>query len=174
MYWKVNLTFSFRKTVRDFGHLFQTFQIIHCTGLVLQNDLMLRFTKFKSWQHFYLTKHTNIDTETMEEITNEYRHAKKMLALFRDDFNSSILIEVASKMLWILGKITIITIQSSFFFFLSHLYPDFYPYHAGCYYILSLLLFMIHQHEEALDIIDLGREMNPTFHRFNGKMTSPF
>jgi hypothetical protein len=117
---EVNLTFSFRKTIRDFGHLFQTFQIIHCTGLVLQNDLMLRFTKFKSWQHFYLTKHTNIDTETMEEITNEYRHAKKVLALFRDDFNSSILIEVASKMLWILGKTPKKTIQSSFFF-LSHL-----------------------------------------------------
>ncbi|KAI8881535.1 hypothetical protein K501DRAFT_188763 [Backusella circina FSU 941] len=111
---------------------------------------MLRFTKFKSWQHFYLSKQCDIDMETMEEIDNEYRHAKKMLALFRDDFNASILIEVVSKMLWIL---------------------DFYPYHAGCYYILSLLLFMIHQHEEALDILDLGREIDPTFDMFNGKYT---
>lgn len=50
---------------------------------------------------------------------------------------------------------------------------DAFPSHAGSYYILSYLLYIVNRFEDALDVMDLGRVYSSTFQPFNGKLT-PF
>lgn len=45
---------------------------------------------------------------------------------------------------------------------------DALPEYAACYYILSYMLFIVNRMEDALDILDMGRTINPTFEPFNG------
>lgn len=45
---------------------------------------------------------------------------------------------------------------------------DAFPSYAGCYYILSYMLFIVNRFEDALDVMDMGRLHTSTFEPFNG------
>lgn len=88
-------------------HIFTT-----CTGLELPTDLSKKFAKEpEDWKSYYVTKNASIhqaDNEILLIQSNkEYEEAKKYLNSFQDDMNYSNLVQIASKMLWILGIIIV-------------------------------------------------------------------
>lgn len=52
---------------------------------------------------------------------------------------------------------------------LTYINLDILPGHAGCYYILGFILFIMNQLEDALDILDMGRLVDSSFEPFDGK-----
>lgn len=98
------------KALLDYGNIFKLYNIfVDSTGLELPNDLSKKFGKEpESWRLYYSTKHTSIneaDTEVLLDQGNkEYLDARKHLSSIEDEMNYSVLTQVASKMLWILGK----------------------------------------------------------------------
>jgi hypothetical protein len=98
------------KTLQDFGDIFRLYHIFtSATGLELPSDLTNKFEKEpKDWKNYYVIKSASINEADHEVLllqgNKEYQDAQKYLKTFKDDMNYSILIQVASKMLWILGK----------------------------------------------------------------------
>lgn len=43
------------------------------------------------------------------------------------------------------------------------------PSHAGCYHVLSYILFTVNRLEAALEVLNMGRIVDPTFVPFKGK-----
>ncbi|GAA5803200.1 hypothetical protein HPULCUR_008676 [Helicostylum pulchrum] len=140
------------KAVSDFGDIFRLYRIFTTsTGLELPTDLSNKFEKEpQDWHAYYTTKREMINASEHDVLINqankEYKDAQKYLKTFKDDVNYSLLIQVACKMLWILDAL---------------------PEYAGCYYILSYMLFIVNRMEDALDILDMGRTINPTFEPFS-------
>lgn len=105
---KIYILFS--KALLDFGDLFKLYSIfVESTGLELPTDLSKKFGKEpESWRQYYSTKHVSInnaDTEVLlDQANKEYLDAQKHLTSVEDERNYSVLIQTASKMLWILGK----------------------------------------------------------------------
>jgi hypothetical protein len=99
------------KALLDYGNIFKLYNIfIESTGLELPSDLSKKFGKEpESWRQYYSTKHTSIhgaDIEVLLDQGNkEYLEARKHLTSIEDEMNYSVLIQIASKMLWILGKL---------------------------------------------------------------------
>lgn len=62
----------------------------------------------EDWFTYYVTKDSAINATDndvlLTQANKEYEDAQKILKTFQDDINYSILIQVASKMLWILGN----------------------------------------------------------------------
>ncbi|KAK4515111.1 uncharacterized protein ATC70_002721 [Mucor velutinosus] len=148
----INEDFWKNKSIQDFGDLFRLYDIIvKSTGLELSNDLSKKFEKEPgNWREYYIAKTESIneaDNATLLDQGNkEYKDARKSLTTLQDDMNYSVLVHVASKMLWIL---------------------DILPGHAGCYYILGFILFILNQLEDALDILDMGRLVDSSFEPFD-------
>jgi hypothetical protein len=46
---------------------------------------------------------------------------------------------------------------------------DVFPTHAGCYYILGFILFVLNQLEEATILLQMGRAVDPSFEPIDGK-----
>ncbi|KAI7898262.1 uncharacterized protein BX663DRAFT_462268 [Cokeromyces recurvatus] len=147
-----NESFWERKTVHDFGDIFKLYQLFtNSTGLDLAGDLTKRFKQRpENWLSYYITKHSSIheadDEVLLDQANKEYEDSRKYLTTIQDDMNYSILSQVASKMFWIL---------------------DMFPSHAGCYYILGFILFIMNQLEDALDILDIGRMVDSEFEPFD-------
>ncbi|CEP12258.1 hypothetical protein [Parasitella parasitica] len=139
------------KSKRDFGDLFRLYNLfVKSTGLELSNDLSKKFEREpKSWRVYYISKTQSIknaDNDTLRDQGNkEYKDARRSITTLQDDMNYSVLVHVASKMLWIL---------------------DILPGHAGCYYILSFILFIMDRLEDALDVLDMGRLVDSSFEPF--------
>ncbi|KAI9471997.1 MAG: hypothetical protein EXX96DRAFT_582537 [Benjaminiella poitrasii] len=140
------------KTLHDFGDIFHLYQLFtSSTGLDLAGDLSKKFKQEPdSWRHYYKIKQSSInqadDDVLVDQANKEYKDSRKYLSTFQDDMNYSVLAQVASKMFWIL---------------------DMFPSHAGCYYILGFILFTMNRLEDALDILDMGRAVEPTFEPFD-------
>lgn len=140
------------KTVTEYGDIFRLYHIFTTsTGLELPTDLSNKFKQEpKDWYEYYTSKQETMKSTEhdilIQQANKEYKDAQKYLKTFKDDVNYSLLIQVASKMLWILDAL---------------------PEYAGCYYILSYMLFIVNQMEDALDVLDMGRTINPTFEPFS-------
>ena len=102
------------KSIQDFGDLFRLYDIfVKSTGLELSNDLSKKFEKEpKNWRQYYISKTESINEADndilLDQGNKEYKDARKSLTTLQDDMNYSILVHVASKMLWILGKFSIL------------------------------------------------------------------
>ncbi|KAF1802651.1 hypothetical protein FB192DRAFT_1379143 [Mucor lusitanicus] len=148
----VNEDFWKNKSIHDFGDLFRLYDIfVKSTGLELSNDLSKKFEKEpENWREYYIAKTESINEADndilLDQGNKEYKDARKSLTTLQDDMNYSVLVHVASKMLWIL---------------------DILPGHAGCYYILGFILFIMNQLEDALDILDMGRVVDSSFEPFD-------
>lgn len=103
----------------------------------------------------------------MAQANKEYEDAEKFLITFQDDINYSVLIQVASKMLWILGN-TMRLHNNNNKKKLNFHGLDAFPSYAGSYYILSYLLYIVNRFEDALDVMDMGRLCSTSFPPFNG------
>ncbi|KAI7876806.1 uncharacterized protein EV154DRAFT_429625 [Mucor mucedo] len=142
-----------RKAIHEFGDIFRLYRIfVTSTGLELPTDLSNKFGKEpEDWFHYYITKATALHATDrdvlMAQAIKEYEDAEKFLITFQDDINYSVLIQVASKMLWIL---------------------DAFPSYAGSYYILSYLLYIVNRFEDALDVMDMGRLCSTSYPPFDG------
>lgn len=141
------------KTTLDFGDLFQTYTIITtATGFSLDPLLIEKFSQEPTdWRAYYIQKNKSIsddDTALMDQADLEYANAQAHLETFQQEGNVQILVHVASKMLWIL---------------------DVFPGHAGCYYILGFILFLLNKLEEAAILLQMGRAVDPTFEPIDGK-----
>ncbi|KAI8646700.1 hypothetical protein BD408DRAFT_336333 [Parasitella parasitica] len=138
--------------MHDFGDLFRLYNLfVKSTGLELSNDLSKKFEREPmNWREYYISKTESIngaDGDILRDQGNkEYKDARRSLTTLQDDMNYSVLVHVASKMLWIL---------------------DILPGYAGCYYILSFILFTMNQLEDALDVIDMGRLVDSSFELFD-------
>ncbi|KAI8075786.1 uncharacterized protein B0P05DRAFT_572524 [Gilbertella persicaria] len=136
------------KTVNDFGDLFQVYTIFTtATGLTLESGLAEKFSQEPTdWRAYYVQKNkaanTEEDTALMDQADTEYANAQKRLETFQQDGNVDTLVQVASKMMWIL---------------------DVFPGHAGCYYILGFILFVLNKLEEAMILLQMGRAVDPEF-----------
>lgn len=137
-----------RKSIQEFGDLFKLYAVFtQSTGLELPTDLSNKLGKEPTdWIAYY-----NAKKAAMEEADNdvllsqgnrEYKEAQKQLKSRKDEVNYSTLIMVASKMFWIL---------------------DMLPSHAGCYHVLSYILFTVNRLEAALEVLNMGRIVDPTF-----------
>lgn len=51
---------------------------------------------------------------------------------------------------------------------------DIFPSYPGSYYILSFILFIVNRLEDALEILDIGRIVDPHFKAFDGNDMSYF
>jgi hypothetical protein len=142
------------KTTLDFGDLFQIYTILTtATGFTFDPTLVAKFGQEPSdWRRYYIEKNKTIsaddDTALMDQADTEYANAQIHLEAFQQDGNVDILVEVASKMMWIL---------------------DVFPGHAGCYYILGFILFVLNKLEEAAILLQMGRAVDPTFEPIDGK-----
>ncbi|KAI7905848.1 uncharacterized protein BX663DRAFT_497844 [Cokeromyces recurvatus] len=146
------------KTIHDFGDLFQIYTIFTtATGLTLDPALSEKFSKEPTdWCHYYIQKNNKAvieasvdnDTALMDQADVEYANARAQLESFQENGNVDILVQVASKMMWIL---------------------DVFPAHAGCYYILGFILFVLNKLEEAVILLQMGRAVDPTFEPIDGK-----
>jgi hypothetical protein len=137
----------------DFGDLFQIYTILTTsTGFALDPALTDKFSQEPlDWRRYYIEKNNKItadDTALMDQADTEYANAQQHLESFQQEGNVDILVEVASKMMWIL---------------------DVFPGHAGCYYILGFILFVLNKLEEAAIFLQLGRAVDPTFEPIDGK-----
>ncbi|KAG2197839.1 hypothetical protein INT47_009720 [Mucor saturninus] len=135
------------KTTLDFGDLFQIYTIITtATGFSLDPALAEKFSQEPTdWRRYYIQKNKTIsedDTALMDQADAEYANAQAHLETFQQEGNVQILVQVASKMLWIL---------------------DVFPGHAGCYYILGFILFVLNKLEEATILLQMGRAVDPSF-----------
>lgn len=75
----------------------------------LSNDLSKKFEKEpENWREYYIAKTESINEADndilLDQGNKEYKDARKSLTTLQDDMNYSVLVHVASKMLWILGK----------------------------------------------------------------------
>ncbi|KAI7849105.1 hypothetical protein BDC45DRAFT_292006 [Circinella umbellata] len=142
------------KTDNDFGNLFEIYNIFtHSTGLELAPDLATKFGKEpNNWKEYYAQKNATVDgaddESLMTQAEKEYSEAQAFLKTFQNDGNVSVLSRVASKMMWIL---------------------DVFPTHAGCYYILGFILFVLNRLEDALIPLRTGRLVDPEFEPIAGK-----
>ncbi|OBZ87215.1 hypothetical protein A0J61_04733 [Choanephora cucurbitarum] len=147
-----NEAFWRSKSLKEFGNIFRLYQIfITSTGLELPSDIADKFAKRPTdWHAYYVQKHTSfqkVDYDTLlDQCDREYMEAQRHLTTFQDDINYSVLTQVASKMFWILDTL---------------------PVYAGCYFILSYILYFMKRFEDALDILDMGRNADPSFTQFN-------
>jgi hypothetical protein len=48
---------------------------------------------------------------------------------------------------------------------------DVFPGHAGCYYILAFICFVLNKLEEATIILQMGRAVDPTFEPLDGNIS---
>lgn len=98
------------KSIQDFGDLFRLYDIfVKSTGLELSIDLSRKFEKEpKDWRAYYIAKTESINEADndilLDQGNKEYNDARKSLTTLQDDMNYSVLVHVASKMLWILGN----------------------------------------------------------------------
>ncbi|KAI8370681.1 uncharacterized protein BYT42DRAFT_548904 [Radiomyces spectabilis] len=136
------------KTIHEFGNLFHVYTIFTtATGLELAPDLAQKFSHEPSdWRAYYLKKNASAqqsdDDALMDQADKEYREAQSYLKTFQNDGSVTVLNQVASKMLWIL---------------------DVFPGHAGCYYILGFILFVLNQLEDAMILLQMARAVDPDF-----------
>ncbi|KAL0136511.1 hypothetical protein V8B55DRAFT_1540086 [Mucor lusitanicus] len=135
------------KTLHDFGDLFQIYTIFTtATGFTLDPALAEKFSQEPSdWRKYYLQKNSTVndnDTALMDQADQEYANAQTQLASFQQDGNVETLVQVACKMMWIL---------------------DVFPGHAGCYYILGFILFVLNKLEEAIILLEMSRAVDPNF-----------
>lgn len=135
--------------------MFQIYTILNtATGFTFDAALTEKFGAEPSdWRKYYIEKNKTINTEEndtalMDQADTEYANAQKHLETFQQEGNVDILVQVASKMLWIL---------------------DVFPGHAGCYYILGFILFVLNKLEEAIILLQMGRAVDPTFEPIDGK-----
>ncbi|KAI7862350.1 hypothetical protein BDF14DRAFT_1856873 [Spinellus fusiger] len=135
------------KVVHDFGNLFQVYTLFTtATGLELAPELNKFSQEPAHWYTYYTTKDTLIqgsdNDALMDQADKEYKQAQDYLKTFQKDGNIQVLSQVASKMMFIL---------------------DLFPGHAGCYYILGFILFILNQLEEAIVLLNMGRAVDPDF-----------
>ncbi|KAG2237625.1 hypothetical protein INT48_004528 [Thamnidium elegans] len=135
------------KTIHDFGDLFQIYTIFStATGFSLDPTLTVKFTQEpQNWRQYYIQKNKSVsenDTALMDQADTEYANAQQHLETFQQEGNVEVLVQVASKMMWIL---------------------DVFPTHAGCYYILAFILFVLNKLEEAAILLQMGRAADPGF-----------
>ncbi|KAI8366561.1 hypothetical protein BD560DRAFT_400677 [Blakeslea trispora] len=136
------------KTINDFGDLFQVYTLFStASGLTLDSGLAEKFGQEPTdWRTYYIQKNMAVtvedDTDLMDQADKEYAHAQTQLETFQQDGNVDTLVQVASKMIWIL---------------------DTFPGHAGCYYILGFILFVLNKLDEALILLQMGRAVDPSF-----------
>ncbi|KAL7321852.1 hypothetical protein PS15m_001578 [Mucor circinelloides] len=135
------------KTLHDFGDLFQIYTIFTtATGFTLDPALSEKFSQEPSdWRKYYLQKNSTVndnDTALMDQADQEYANAQTQLESFQQDGNVETLVQVACKMMWIL---------------------DVFPGHAGCYYILGFILFVLNKLEEAIILLEMSRAVDPNF-----------
>ncbi|KAI9467945.1 hypothetical protein BDB00DRAFT_985557 [Zychaea mexicana] len=136
------------KTNNDFGNLFEIYAIFtKSAGLELAPDLATKFSQEPTnWKEYYAQKNAAVDSADdealMTQAEKEYSEAQAFLKTFQSDGNVSVLSRVASKMMWIL---------------------DVFPTHAGCYYILGFILFVLNRLEDALIPLRTGRLVDPGF-----------
>lgn len=144
------------KTLHDFGNLFQIYTIFTtATGFTLDAGLTEKFSKEPSdWHKYYMQKNSTVndnDTALMDQADQEYANAQTQLESFQQDGNVETLVQVACKMMWIL---------------------DVFPGHAGCYYILGFILFVLNKLEEAIILLEMSRAVDPSFEPVDGKSFS--
>ncbi|CDS07647.1 hypothetical protein LRAMOSA01596 [Lichtheimia ramosa] len=136
------------KTAHDFGDLFNIYNLITVgAGLELAPDLAPKFGQEPSdWRAYYIQKHGSIDDADTDALVSqaekEYTEAQAYLKTFQKDGNVVVLGRVASKMIWIL---------------------DVFPTHAGCYYVLGFILFVLNRLQDALVPLQVGRRVDPNF-----------
>ncbi|KAG0183082.1 hypothetical protein DFQ28_004665 [Apophysomyces sp. BC1034] len=134
--------------MHDFGNLFHVYTIFTtASGLELDPELTKKFAQEPaSWLEYYNKKNQSIkeseNDQLLEEGAKEYAQAQQHLKTFQNDGNITVLSEVASKMMWIL---------------------DVFPGHAGCYYVLAFILFILNQLEESILLLTMGRAVDPAF-----------
>lgn len=98
------------KSILDFGDIFQLYQIFtKSTGLELPSELTLKYSKEPdSWYDYYVAKSKSInkadDDVLLDQGNREYQEARQCLNGLQEEVNHSMLVHVASKMFWILGK----------------------------------------------------------------------
>ncbi|KAI8975327.1 hypothetical protein BDF20DRAFT_802699, partial [Mycotypha africana] len=134
-------------------------------GFDLDSGLAAKYGKEPTdWKQYYLSKNKsatsvekstaeraaaateeNADTQLIEQADQEYISARTQLESFQENGNVDILMQVASKMMWIL---------------------DTFPTHAGCYYILGFILFVLNKLEEARILLQMGCGVDPDFEPF--------
>lgn len=141
------------KTIHDFGDLFQIYTILTTsTGFTLEPVLQEKFGREpSSWRQYYIEKNKSADEENvslMDQADTEYALAREKLESFQEDGNVDTLSQVASKMMYIL---------------------DVFPTHAGCYYILGFILFVLNKLEEAVILLQMARAVDPSFEPVDGK-----
>lgn len=90
--------------------MYQTFT--KSTGLELPSDLAQKYNKDPdNWFEYYVSKSISIkkadDDVLLDQGNKEYHEARQSLNNLQDELNHSMLVHVASKMFWILGKIHI-------------------------------------------------------------------
>lgn len=104
-------TWTCSKTAHDFGDLFNIYNLITVgAGLELAPDLAPKFGQEPSdWRAYYIQKHGSIDDADTDALVSqaekEYTEAQAYLKTFQKDGNVVVLGRVASKMIWILGKV---------------------------------------------------------------------
>ncbi|KAI8997122.1 hypothetical protein BDB01DRAFT_20401 [Pilobolus umbonatus] len=138
---------AYGEAIHDFGDLFQVYDIFTTTsGLTLDPALNTKFGHYPPhWRTYYTNKNKAIhedDSSLIDEADREYASAQEHLKSFQEDGNPEILTQVASKMIWIL---------------------DVFPGHAGCYYILGFILFVLNKLDEATLLLQMGRTVDPSF-----------
>lgn len=133
--------------------MFQIYTIFStATGFSLDPTLTVKFTQEpQNWRQYYIQKNKSVsenDTALMDQADTEYANAQQHLETFQQEGNVEVLVQVASKMIWIL---------------------DVFPTHAGCYYILAFILFVLNKLEEAAILLQMGRAADPGFEPIDGK-----
>ncbi|KAI9314542.1 hypothetical protein BX666DRAFT_1967671 [Dichotomocladium elegans] len=141
------------KSAHDFGDLFHIYKLLtESAGLELAPDLAPKLGKEPTdWRQFYIRKNAMIDDTDNDALVSqadkEFNEAQDYLKTFQSDGNITVLSRVASKMLWIL---------------------DVFPTHAGCYYVLAFILYVLNRLEDALFPLQIGRRVDPTFEPVDG------
>lgn len=53
-------------------------------------------------------------------------------------------------------------------FLISNMGVDVFPTHAGCYYVLGFILFVLNRLQDALVPLQVGRRVDPNFEPLEG------
>ena len=97
-------------------------------------------------------------------IKSYLRQAREDLNTFQKDGNIALLQQVASRMMWILGKWFLPVEAIMLILVINNAFPS----HGGCYYILGFILFVLNNLESALILLEMSRTADPFFEPVDG------
>ncbi|RUP52461.1 hypothetical protein BC936DRAFT_145218 [Jimgerdemannia flammicorona] len=173
------------KTLIDFGDLFTVHLLFTSAGLEVDSRFA---TEPSDWAAYYRAKtdaaRGQDPDEKLRDAEIDYVRTQALLRGFQESRDLDVLAQVANKMIGMLGEFTrtAFNISSVFTTYLSLVHKPFsftpqstsspnldtFPAHAGCYHILAFVLFVLNHLEDALLLLEMGRDIDPEYEPIDG------